>query len=285
MGDLFKRIGKPEALIGKIGDVIRSGQRLMVLTGAGISAESGIPTFRGPEGYWRVGSREYHPQEMATRQMFSERPEDVWGWYLYRRSVCRKAHPNPGHLSVTEMETLFPGRFSLVTQNVDGLHPRAGSSPENTHEIHGNIFRMRCSKECTPEVYSIPEEVPEKGKGEGVTDQDRRLLRCPRCHGPSRSHILWFDECYNEEYYHYNSVLSLAAKTGLLLVAGTSGSTSLPMRVAETVREQGGLILDINIEGNYFSRLAKASGGAFIEATCSKALPAIFSLLADAASV
>jgi NAD-dependent deacetylase len=81
--------------------------RITVLTGAGISAESGIPTFRGPEGYWTVGSRAYHPQEMATFAMFRQRPDDVWQWYLHRATVCHAAAPNPGHRAIAAMETLW----------------------------------------------------------------------------------------------------------------------------------------------------------------------------------
>ena len=115
-----------------------------VLTGAGISAESGIPTFRGPEGYWTVGSAEYHPQEMATVRMFEQAPDDVWAWYLYRLGVCRRAQPNAGHLALVEMEALLGDRFTLITQNVDGLHLQAGNSPQRTFQIHGNISFMRC---------------------------------------------------------------------------------------------------------------------------------------------
>ncbi|MFC2172386.1 NAD-dependent deacetylase, partial [Acidobacteriota bacterium] len=126
---------------------------LTVLTGAGISAESGIPTFRGPEGYWTVGSREYHPQEMATYSMFTQDAEAVWNWYLFRMGVCGRARPNPGHDAVVELERAFKDRFILITQNVDGLHLRAGNSPTLTYQIHGNIFSMRCSRECSREIY------------------------------------------------------------------------------------------------------------------------------------
>ena len=133
--------------------------RLTVLTGAGISAESGIPTFRGPEGYWTVGSREYHPQEMATWAMFRRKPLEVWRWYLYRRHVCGTARPNEGHRALAEIERLFEDRFILITQNVDGLHLRAGSSPQRTFHIHGNVFFMRCAAECSRQIYPIPEGI------------------------------------------------------------------------------------------------------------------------------
>src|SRR5688500_3238942 len=91
--------------------------RVVVLTGAGISAESGIPTFRGKEGYWTVGSREYHPQELATHEAYAQMPLEVWAWYLYRRGVCRAAGPNAAHTSLVALERALGDRFALVTQN------------------------------------------------------------------------------------------------------------------------------------------------------------------------
>ena len=112
---------------------------LVVLSGAGISAESGIPTFRGKEGYWTVGSTEYHPQEMATFAMFTREPEAIWGWYLYRRTVCHEAGPNAGHQAVVRMEQALGDRFLLITQNVDGLHLRAGNSLERTFQDRKSV--------------------------------------------------------------------------------------------------------------------------------------------------
>src|SRR5262245_44328807 len=95
---------------------------LVFLTGAGISAESGIPTFRGPEGYWRVGSVNYRPEEMATHAFFVEMPDEVWRWYAMRRDTCRRASPNAAHLALVALEAELGDAFLLVTQNVDGLH-------------------------------------------------------------------------------------------------------------------------------------------------------------------
>jgi NAD-dependent deacetylase len=118
-------------------------ERLVFLTGAGISAESGIPTFRGEEGYWTIGSKVYQPQEMATWSNFSQMPLEVWRWYLYRRAICHHAEPNPAHLALADLEKNFGDGFTLVTQNVDGLHLRAGNSFARTYQIHGNIDYMR----------------------------------------------------------------------------------------------------------------------------------------------
>lgn len=255
--------------------------KITVMTGAGISAESGIPTFRGPEGYWTFGSKEYHPQEMATFHMLSLYPEEVWRWYLYRMGVCRSAEPNPGHFALVDMEAEFGDRFTLITQNIDGLHLRAGNSLEKTMQIHGNVSYMRCLKECTPEVYPIPEEVPGKAKEDPFTEYDRQYLRCPRCGSMSRPHILLFDESYNEHHYHFHSALEAAQKTDLLIIVGTAGATNLPNQVAMAVYQQGGTIIDINIEENTFSDMALRSGrGFFVQKPSGQALPEIFEVLA-----
>jgi NAD-dependent deacetylase len=261
--------------------ITRGDGRITVLTGAGISAESGIPTFRGPEGYWTVGSQVYQPQEMATFHMFTLLPDEVWKWYLYRMGVCARAEPNPGHLALAEMERRFGDRFTLITQNVDGLHLRAGNSPARTYQIHGNVFFMRCSLECTEAVYPIPDGVSAKTREERLTDSDRALLRCPLCGARSRPHILLFDESYNEHHYHFYSSLDTARQTALLIVVGTAGATNLPNQVAREVFQNDGVILDVNIETNPFAQLAESSRrGFFLREPSAAALPALLAAMA-----
>ena len=243
-------------------ETARQGGHVTVLTGAGISAESGIPTFRGPEGYWTVGSAVYRPEEMATWAMFSRRPEEVWGWYLYRLDVCRRAEPNAGHRALAAMERLLGERFTLITQNVDGLHPRAGNSPERTLEIHGNIHKMRCAVACGEAVYPIPESA--LTADDGGTARLADLPRCPRCGALARPHVLLFDECYNEAHYRFDSALAAAARTDLLIVVGTSGATNLPNQVARLAAQRGGAIVDVNVGDNPFAELARRSGRGFV---------------------
>jgi len=164
---------------------------VVFLTGAGISAESGIPTFRGPEGYWTVGSRVYQPQEMATQANFQRMPREVWGWYLFRLGVCRAAEPNAAHRALAELEAAAPERFHLITQNVDGLHLRAGNTRENTYEIHGNIDDMRCARWCCEERWPMPLPLPRDSAE--ISDEDYARLTCPRCGAPARPHVLWFE--------------------------------------------------------------------------------------------
>ncbi|WP_028579919.1 SIR2 family NAD-dependent protein deacylase [Desulfogranum japonicum] len=257
-----------------------SEKKVTVMTGAGISAESGIPTFRGPEGYWTFGSKEYHPQEMATFNMFSRYPEEVWRWYLYRLGVCSTAEPNAGHYALVDLEELLQNRFTLITQNIDGLHLRAGSSPTKTMQIHGNVAFMRCALDCTPDVYPIPEEVPGKNKDTPFTETDRQFLKCPKCGARSRPHILLFDESYNEHHYHFYSAIQAAQDTDLLIIVGTSGATNLPNQVAAQVFSKGGIIIDINIEENTFSDMALRSGrGFFLQQPSSEALQEIYSVM------
>ena len=247
---------------------------MTILTGAGISAESQIPTFRGPEGYWTVGSRVYQPQEMATFQMFQINPRAVWQWYLYRLGVCRQAVPNAGHYALVEMEPLFPERFTLVTQNVDNLHLRAGQHAENTYEIHGNIFYVRCSNECERRIYPMPASISGKARDEAVSDREWQRLHCENCGHLLRPHVLWFDETYNESYYRLESTMKAAGKTDILIIVGTSGATNLPNQVVSQVYHRGGVIIDINIEPNSFSRLADGYGrGMSIRQPSSMALP------------
>ena len=139
--------------------------QVVFLTGAGISAESGIPTFRGAEGFWRVGSRNYQPEELATFRAFRGMPAEIWSWYLYRYAMCRAAAPNPAHQALVELEQEIDDGFLLITQNVDGLHLRAGSSEQRTYQIHGNLEFIRCAAECSPERHPMPAEFASWPKG------------------------------------------------------------------------------------------------------------------------
>lgn len=255
---------------------LRENGAITVLTGAGISAESGIPTFRGAEGFWTIGSENYHPQEMATFSMFSSHPEDVWAWYLYRAGLCKKARPNAGHLAIADLSRRIGERFTLITQNVDNLHRIAGGSFEKLLEIHGNIFRVRCAESCTDAVFPLPEALPSKEKGEVLTDEERRHLTCARCGGWLRPHVLWFDESYNERYYRFETAINAALDTRLLITVGTTGATNLPNQIVHLVYRNNGFLIDINVANNVFGDMARRSGqGVFIQMSGSQALTAL----------
>jgi NAD-dependent deacetylase len=256
--------------------------RIVALTGAGVSAESGIPTFRGKEGYWTVGAREYHPQELATHAAFEQMPWSVWAWYLYRRGVCRRAEPNAGHHALVRLAAALGDRFALVTQNVDGLHRRAAAdaSGAQIYAIHGDISQMRCAAECTTERYSIPDAIPALDKGDDVAPALRALLVCPRCGGMTRPHVLWFDESYDEERYHFDTVRRLGGETALLIVAGTSAQTNLPWHLVTLAARAGATIVDINVEDNPFGEIAARTGGV-IRGPSAAALTAIADRIAS----
>lgn len=160
----------PAALVTRL----RVARRLVVLTGAGISAESGVPTFREAQtGLWA----RYNPEELATPEAFRGNPQRVWEWYAWRQERVRQAEPNTGHYALVEMERRV-AEFVLITQNVDGLHRRAGS--HQVVELHGNLFRVKCFDEDRP-VENWPEsaDIPP---------------RCPHCGGLLRPDVVWFGE-------------------------------------------------------------------------------------------
>jgi len=257
------------------------GGALVVVTGAGVSAESGIPTFRGQEGYWTVGSQVYQPEDMATQAAFRRMPEEVWRWYLYRLGVCRAAAPNPGHVALVELERALGDRFLLVTQNVDGLHLRAGSSRPRTYQIHGNIHFMRCAGAHNDEIVEIPPAVPGLSREDPLPDPVRDQLRCARCQGWARPHVLWFDEYYDEELYRFESSLRAAAAAAVLVTVGTSGNTNLPNQMVAVARQAGALLIDINPEANRFGRSAEAADGVALRGTSSEELPRLVAALTN----
>jgi NAD-dependent deacetylase len=244
-----------------------------------VSAESGIPTFRGKEGYWTVGAREYHPAELATHEAFEQMPWDVWAWYLYRRGVCRAAAPNAAHAALVRWDAALGDRFALVTQNVDGLHPRAGSPRARTFEIHGDIDLMRCAAECVADRWPVPESVPALGKGEPVAAAHKAVLVCPRCGGMSRPHVLWFDESYDEPRYFLDTARARGADAAILVVAGTSAQTNLPWQVVTLAQRNGAVIIDINIDDNPFGEIAARTAGGALRGSAATLLPHIVDAL------
>jgi NAD-dependent deacetylase len=177
--------------------------RLFVLTGAGISAESGLPTFRDQNGLWNG----YRIEEVATPEAWAEDAERVWRFYSMRRRDAAKAVPNPGHITLAHLEEQLGDRFYLCTQNVDDLHERSGS--KNVVHMHGELFRSRCEHDC--------------GRGDfadnGVYDSEAQIPRCA-CGGRIRPHIVWFGEMP----LFMDEILDRIDHCTMLLVAGSSGS-------------------------------------------------------------
>ncbi len=240
-------------------------RKITFLVGAGISAESGIPTFRGKDGYWTSGSVNYTPQEIGTFRMFNLASVLVWKWYLYRKSITEFALPNQSHFMLKAIEDLLGNQFALVSQNVDGLHRKAGSSEERTFLIHGDCDFVRCGDECSRELYPFPKEIDLKNRAkDSFTEREWKILKCPKCGEELRPHVLWFDEFYNEYYYKLDTVLNISKQTSLLFIIGTSGATNLPRRITENVLRKGGMIVDVNIADGYFSHILEGKDNGVI---------------------
>ena len=189
---------------------LRNARRVTVLTGAGISAESGVPTFRDAQsGLWA----NYKPEELATPQAFRRNPAKVWEWYSMRRDMIKKIKPNAGHFALVEIEKRIP-EFLLVTQNIDDLHRLAGN--KNVVEIHGNIRRTKCFEEdVVIDTWEPTDDIPP---------------RCPRCGGMLRPDVVWFGEMLPQDAFERSSE---AARTcDIFFSIGTSGlvypAASLP---------------------------------------------------------
>jgi NAD-dependent deacetylase len=253
------------------------GGRLVVLTGAGVSAESGIPTFRGPDGYWTFGSKNYSAMDLATRAMFGRAPETVWCWYLSRFAACASAQPNAAHRAVAGLQARYGERVVLVTQNIDALHQRAGSPREWTFAIHGDARFVRCSRCAEGDLLPVPAFSPDEARS-GLSPRLRDALKCASCAQWLRPHVLWFDECYDEQYYRADSALQAAAAAELLVVVGTTGATTLPAVIGTHCRDRGVPAIDVNIEPNFFSEIA-GTNGVVVRQPATAALPRIAELL------
>ena len=210
---------------------------MTVLTGAGVSAESGIPTFRQAQtGLWK----QFSPEELASPQAFQSNPRLVWDWYSWRRELCSQAQPNPGHLALVEFELRIPV-FTLITQNVDGLHQRAGS--KRVIELHGNIFRLRCQKEGT--CFSEWKE------------SDHIPPLCSNCGAYLRPDVVWFGETLPADALQ--NAIEAAENCDLFLSIGTSGLVHPAASLPWVALKNGACIVEINPEETPISTIATLS--------------------------
>lgn len=201
-------------------------ESVAVLTGAGISAESGVPTFReAQKGLWS----QYDPQELATPEAFRCNPELVWQWYSWRRELIAGAEPNAGHRALSELENHVP-KLTLITQNVDGLHRQAGST--SVIELHGNIARTICSQEgMVIDAWPEREELPPK---------------CPRCGGLLRPDVVWFGESLPAEAVAL--ALEASRRCDLFLSVGTSALVQPAASLPFEARHHGATLVEVNVE-------------------------------------
>jgi NAD-dependent deacetylase len=208
-----------------IRDRIHRARSVTVLTGAGISADSGVPTFRGADGLWK----NFRPEELASPDAFARDPRLVWEWYNWRRELVATKHPNAAHDTLVTLEQRIE-RFWLITQNVDGLHALAGST--RLSEIHGNIWKVRCTQchQVSP-------------------NRDLPLVYPPTCSDCSellRPHIVWFGESLDPEVLarSYQALQDCE----ILLIIGTSGVVYPAASFASLAKDGGAFVVELNME-------------------------------------
>lgn len=240
----------PQELIGALGEA----GRVAVLTGAGISAESGVPTFREAQsGLWE----RFRPEELATPEAFRQNPQRVWDWYAWRRQMILDTQPNAGHRALARWEKLAKD-FTLMTQNVDGLHRRAGSA--EPIELHGNLFRTICERERV-----VVEEWDEGGE---------RPPRCPRCGARLRPDVVWFGEALPREALE--AAFAASGSCDVFLSVGTSSlvypAADLPFQALQS----DAVVVEVNPRATPLSEHAHFS----LRGRAGEVLPALVDRLA-----
>lgn len=204
--------------------LLSGARKVVVLTGAGVSAESGVPTFRGEDGMWKSHSVD----DLARPEAFSRDPVLVWAFYNWRRSLVARCEPNEAHKALVRLGEMVPD-FTLVTQNVDGLHQKAGS--RDVAEMHGSLWRVHCTK-CSHDEYNY-DELP-------------NLPECPVCGHMMRPGVVWFGEQLAPGLI--SSVLNVISRADIMLVVGTSSLVQPAASLAHIAKRVGAVTVEINLE-------------------------------------
>ncbi len=213
-------------VLGDVVQVILKARNCVVLTGAGISAESGVPTFRGKEGLWG----KFRPEELATMEAFMANPKIVWEWYNWRRDLMGKVKPNKGHYALVELRSWFQ-HYTLVTQNVDNLHRLAGS--DEILELHGNIYRNICM-DCR-QLFDASAEI-----------DPAAIPRCKRCGGKIRPDVVWFGEMLPTEVI--DEAFERSEEADLFLSVGTSALVHPAATLPLVAKRRGAILIEVNPE-------------------------------------
>jgi NAD-dependent deacetylase len=213
-------------------ELLLNASYVIALTGAGISQESNVPTFRGEEGIWR----QYNAMELATPNAFHQNPSLVWEWYAWRQDLIAKCQPNPAHLVLAKWETKGILK-TLITQNVDGLHRRAGS--KNLLLVHGSLWKLKCTR-C---AYKSDVSAPETG-----------IPQCPDCQANLRPDVVWFGESLSREVL--DQVLIELERSDVIMVVGTSAMVQPSASFPLIVQRRGGRIIEVNTEATPLTAIA-----------------------------
>jgi len=215
---------------------LKTARSIAVLTGAGVSAESGVPTFRGESGLWK----KFRPEELANFNAFMANPELVWEWYNWRRKLISEVKPNPGHFALAQLEQLKP-EFVLITQNVDNLHHLAGN--EKVYELHGNIMRSRCV-DCNKIITNLNPEITTK------------IPRCA-CGGLLRPDVVWFGEMLPAHVIEL--AFQAARESEVFLTVGTSAQVQPAASLPIEALRNGAYVVEINFEPTVISHVVDES--------------------------
>ena len=229
-------MGQEISISERLRSLLSKETKVVVLTGAGISAESGVPTFRGEEGLWK----KFRPEELATFDAFMANPQLVWEWYEYRRKIIEEIKPNLGHLALVDFQNYFD-EFDLITQNVDGLHHKAGS--KRIIELHGNIKRNKCIQ-CGEKYEDLKKALP------GIPP------KCS-CGGNVRPDVVWFGEMLPQDAINY--AFTMSSECDLFFSIGTSAvvhpAASLPL----IAKRNGAYVVEVNVSTTEISHLVHES--------------------------
>jgi len=238
---------------------LRAARAVTVMTGAGVSAASGVPTFRGPEGLWRT----FRPEDLATPEAFARDPALVWEWYAWRRARVASCRPNAAHEVLARWSQDTSRQVSVITQNVDDLHLRAGT--RNLIRLHGSLWETRCFNSCAAGVRAW--------RDEDVAARDR-LPRCPHCGSLARPAVVWFGESLDISDVER---ASQAASCEVFLTIGTSAIVYPAAGFARIAQALGAFTVEINLESTPASALVNLS----ILGAAEDVLPAVDQLLAS----
>ncbi|GAB1384359.1 NAD-dependent deacylase [Burkholderiales bacterium] len=229
-----------EDLLACARQLLRHAAHIAVLSGAGISAESGVPTFRDAQtGLWA----RFRPEELATEAAFRRHPERVWDWYAERRASLAAVQPNAGHLALAEFERRHPGRLTVITQNVDGLHQRAGS--QGVLALHGSLAEDRWLDPCA---------LHRQGACDVAQAEPGRPPRCPQCGNPVRPAVVWFGEMLPEDALRQAE--QAASRCDVMLVVGTAGAVYPAAGLAYQARAAGAQLIIVNPHPSELDELA-----------------------------